>query len=771
MANRALIMPIKNRSVYSRWQHRGKAMSDSIYRASKIKVDGTPGYLAVFRHPCRRDDEGNWGLEIEATLGTGIDEDADELLGQLNELISNRAWWKADQRKNAAERFSIPVVKAFYDDIETVESVDLRERYIPLPTRDDGYAKIMLVGTTGAGKTTLLRHIIGSHPTRDGFPSTSANRTTTADIEVVTSSEGPYETLITFISKESAIALIEECVQQACLVAINDESDDQIADKLLSDQEQRFRLSYSLGTWQDEDDGSDWDSDEVDTEILIPDSEADGSNINHLRDYVNQVKEMTKIVETKIANQLGALSTQEKPSDKESWLKLFDEGISSEIRVGELVGDIVADIQSRIDAVEVGEFAFDTTGWPVMWRFASGHRENFLDEIRPFTGIHWRHFGKLLTPLVDGIRVRWRLDSVMRNLPVADKLVLIDGQGLGHAASSSISPHITERFSDMDMILLVDSAKQPMLSSPSQLLHSVGISGHTHKLALAFTHCDEVKGPNLRSAKLKRNHIMSSVNNVVSSLRNDLGDSVANTLNTQIDRSVFFLGGLNKALNREGKSYFASELNKLLIDMQASSEPRAEAEASPRYTSDGLEDALKNATDGFHRLWRNYLISSHWAQIKALSRRFAEHHIFSESERYQYRSERVDLAPIGDLVGQLQRELHLWLRDPNGGWVIAPDTDEDAQESISGVWRSVYSKLHSFSRNRLATREIGRWENAYEFRGTGSTVDRRKKIKFIYQRAAPVIESDNGEEVEDFMREMYSIVREAIEDNGGQFRE
>ncbi len=55
------------------------------------------------------------------------------------------------------------------------------DKHIKLPTREDGYARIMLVGTTGAGKTTLLRHIIGSDHRNDRFPATSPGRTTTAD--------------------------------------------------------------------------------------------------------------------------------------------------------------------------------------------------------------------------------------------------------------------------------------------------------------------------------------------------------------------------------------------------------------------------------------------------------------------------------------------------------------------------------------------------------------------------------------------------------------
>ena len=72
-----------------------------------------------------------------------------------------------------------------------------RNARIPLPTRKEGYSRVMLVGTTGAGKTTLLRHIIGTDHVRDRFPATSTARTTIADMEIVIA-PGPYDAVVTF---------------------------------------------------------------------------------------------------------------------------------------------------------------------------------------------------------------------------------------------------------------------------------------------------------------------------------------------------------------------------------------------------------------------------------------------------------------------------------------------------------------------------------------------------------------------------------------------
>ena len=80
------------------------------------------------------------------------------------------------------------VIDAFYDEIQAGrdDPEALRESHIRLPdAKEDGYSRVLFVGTTGAGKTSLLRQLIGSDPDEDRFPSTAPAKTTIADIEVI----------------------------------------------------------------------------------------------------------------------------------------------------------------------------------------------------------------------------------------------------------------------------------------------------------------------------------------------------------------------------------------------------------------------------------------------------------------------------------------------------------------------------------------------------------------------------------------------------------
>ncbi len=150
-----------------------------------------------------RDARGKYGLKVRRGLGTQDDTEADRLVAQLDILLADQSWWSLDRREEAALQFDSVVVSAFYDGIEVGKVKSWNQRgIIPLPSTDDGYARVMLVGSTGAGKTTLLRQLIGSHPGRDRFPSTSTAKTTIADIEIVTA-DAPFKAAITFMSDGS----------------------------------------------------------------------------------------------------------------------------------------------------------------------------------------------------------------------------------------------------------------------------------------------------------------------------------------------------------------------------------------------------------------------------------------------------------------------------------------------------------------------------------------------------------------------------------------
>jgi len=749
---------------------------DEAYTATKTR-SGRPGWSVIFRHPMRRDARGKPGLKVRRGLNTSNDAEADALVGQLKKLLQDRSWWSLDRRADAErEGFAPQVVAAFFDGIEAghVDTARLRDAHILLPGKDEGYARVLLAGTTGAGKTTFLRHLIGSTHEGDRFPSTSTAKTTISDAEIVTA-DGPYKAAVTFMSEFEVRAHIDECIEAACLAATDHQSDDKIAAALLTHREQRFRLSYILGDYGVDEGGDedDFSFDEAEApSARISDGEAVSederrTNERRIGGYVDRVKALALDIEKSAAADFGAFADQQTPDDKAAWLELYSDRLFESEELSKLALDIRDDIESRFERLNPKNLERSGTGWPVIWTLETPDREKFLSQVRWFSSNHFRQFGKLLTPLVDGIRARGPLRARRKELQVADRLVFFDGQGLGHTAESvsSVSTRVTKRFADVDLILLVDSAQQPMQAAPLALLRTAGSAGYADKIALAFTHFDQVKGDNLQTLAQKRAHVVASITNSVAGLRQALGAPVAAALEKRLEERVFLFGGLDREIDAV-PSGVIKEMARLLEVLQAAAAPEKPVQAAPIYSTGGLELALRDAVESFLRPWearlglayRDGIRTGHHTRIKALSRRFAN----------DWGDEYDNLRPASDLIGRMQEEISLWLDSP-AGWTRVPADDDERMAALNPVRSAVFNALHDLVKERLSDQHRGDWLTAYMHSGRGSAFRRAGEIRRIYEDSAPPISSAMRPPARAFVSVVVGIVKNAVEKAGGHF--
>ena len=293
----------------------------------------------------------------------------------------------------------------------------------------------MLVGTTGAGKTTLLRHLIGSDHRNDRFPSTSASRTTTADIEIITARDKAFTAAISFMPKSEVVSHIDECLQEACRAAVRKQGDSKIADSFLLHTEQRFRLSYVLGAWQEPQTSPaelDFTFDETQQEASIADDEsvADSEqtyNQSRLSEYVNRIKKLASEAEVQTAKDVGKLEGVP-TDDAEDWLQIFAEKLTECEDFQKIIQDVMADVAKRFDRIEDGVFDLDEDDWPILWHYQESDRATFLRQVRWFSSNNNKQFGRLLTPLVNGVRVRGHFQPTGIGIQGDANLVLLDGQ-------------------------------------------------------------------------------------------------------------------------------------------------------------------------------------------------------------------------------------------------------------------------------------------------------------------------------------------------------
>ena len=751
-------------------------MTTPTHRANKTRSN-RPGWSVTFSHPRRSDARGKFGLKVRRGLGTTEDTEADRLVEQINVLLNDETWWSIDRRAEAELRFDRIAVSAFFDGIESGSSQprDLRERIIPLPSADEGYAKVMLVGSTGAGKTTLLRQFIGSDHTRDRFPSTSTAKTTTADIEIITAT-GPFEAVVTFMTEHEVRCAVDECLEEACADVVQGSDDAGIAGSLLEHREQRFRLSYILGTWQQELPSREMDAqyeygDEApETATLTDDEIVAGSeltvNNERLGEYVARIREVAMAVQRQKAAERGAFGDLTNANHRQVWLEDFTDGLYENPEFSRLSLDIMDGIAERFELVQAGDFERNSTGWPTLWYYEEKERDAFLQQVRWFTGNHSRQFGRLLTPLVNGIRVRGSFQPDHVELQDDDRrLVLLDGEGLGHSAreATSVSTKVTERFPETDMILLVDNAQSPMQAAPLELLRAVGSSGHGDKLAVVFTHFDQMQGDNLSSYPKKVDHVQASIRNAIVSLRESLGAPVTEILERQLQGNDFYLGGLNQPTGVI-LSGFIKDMRRLMERMQQSAKHAEPIDAAPTYHIARLELNLQGATNGFKSRWGGLLGLSyhegipkvHWGRIKALCRRIAN----MSAEEYS------GLRPVADLVRELQDSVSQWLDHP-AGWNRHPSDEDEGQAVINRIRQKVYADIHLLAKRRLLDDHLRGWTTAFGFSGPGSSFDRAKEMGRIYDSAAPSISSVMDAATQEFLDQVIRIVSDAVEDADG----
>jgi hypothetical protein len=751
-------------------------MEDS-FTATKTR-SGRPGWSVIFRHPLRRDARGKSGLKIRRGLNTTEDQKADELVGQLNALLADRKWWSADRRGDAVrEGFEPQIVSAFFDGMEVgqLDTAKLRDTHIPLPGKDEGYARVLLVGTTGAGKTTLLRHLIGSSHERDRFPSTSTAKTTIADTELVTA-DGPFKAAVTFMSEFEVRAHIDECIEAACLAATENQTDAKVAAALLMHREQRFRLSYVLGDW-DVDEPADEDDFSFEAAAPAPAGNPDDEdsvseeerrvNAERIAGYIARIRALAAEIGEQTAADFGLLTAQQTPDDKAAWLELYSDQLFESEDFAKLALDIRDEVENRFDFLAPENLERSATGWPVVWTFESPDREAFLRQVRWFSSNHFRQFGRLLTPLVDGIRVRGPFRPLLMGLQIAHRLVLLDGQGLGHTVESvaSVSTRVTKRFADIDLILLVDSAQQPMQAAPLALLRAAGSAGGADKIALAFSHFDLVRGDNLQTPGQRRSHVVASITNAVAGLRQLLGAPVAAALEKRLEERVFLFGGLDREIGAI-PSGVIKEMGRLLGTLRDAALPEKPAEAAPIYATGGLELALRDAVESFLRPWearlglayRDGIRTEHHNRVKALSRRFAN----------GWADEYDTLRPASDLIGRLQEEISRWLDSP-ADWTRQPSDDAERMAALNPVRSAVFIALHDLVKDRLADQHRNDWLNAFTYSGRGSSFRRAGEIRRIYEDSAPPISSAMKPPARAFVSEVVGIVRKAVEKSGGNF--
>ncbi|WP_409250666.1 hypothetical protein V1502_10855 [Bacillus sp. SCS-153A] len=735
------------------------------YKASKSRSQNRKSWSMMFRHPLRKDARGKRGLKVRRGLGTESEIEAEALIQQMNYLLEDESYWTLSARSKALLNFDERVVNAFYDQLEYKKNPDLieiREKILPLPTKKEGYAKVQLIGTTGAGKTTLLRQLIGTDPEKERFPSTSTAKTTVCDMEIVLKEQPKFEAVVTFFSYEKIRMYVEECVMNCGKSYIRGETEQNVYRNFLEHTDQRFRLSYLLGNLTSKQTNTLFRrSSKTPTthteQSAIYVSQEDRKKLEAtLLQIIDSIKISAQTIYGQIQNHLGEETEQGKEIEEKIELK-FEELWKESLHYSSIVEEVMEEIEKRIALVPEGKWTYNSQDWPMYWTYAKEDRKEFIEGIKHMTSNHANYFGKLMTPLVQGIRIVGSF-SPKWNSGETPKLILMDGEGLGHQAGGSISTAISKKMDEVDAILLVDNAESPMVSEPISALKHIVTSGHTSKLRIAFTHFDEVTGDNLPELVDKENHVIGSVVNAIDEIEKKLGSSVARPLGKQLEKgTLFFLGGIDKTINIED-DYTVQQLEGLIQALEKSIEETDPSETFPIYNGMITSLAIKKAADEFYKRWNSILdlstdksLKQHWTRVQALSRRFAE----LGEDVYD------GLSPTADAIMMLREYLFTSIINKPVNWTAPQATEEMKQSSIDLIATDFAVKLYSFILDKMWDDQSTEWQQAYNRNGTGSTKVRARDIQTIYKNTMPEPEDLITDGM--FVSEIYKLLKSSIE--------
>ena len=650
-----------------------------------------------------------------------------------------------------------------------------RDLAIPLPSPTNStYQRVLLLGMTGTGKTTLLRQILGTDPFRERFPSTSTAKTTIADTEIILGGDD-YRAVVTFAPIEEVREAIDDCIVAAVKAAYDNKPASEIQRRLLNHVEQRYRFSYVLGnptTANSDDDEIDDDEEDVESSsnmFDLVDPESSAVDLEKTHKLLASCIDMTKVLATRyrerVREELSASESEQSIIDD-----LVEEALESLLSddqdFGRLGDSLLDEVQLRFNLLEVGELSCSSQGWPRTWKWQISDRAQFIRQVTHFTGNSATLFGYLLTPLVNGIRVQgpFRPNWISGDAP---NLVLVDSEGLGHTpnSSSAIPDKTQESLNEIDVILLVDNACIPMQLTTVSAVRAIISTGNATKLHIVFTHFDGVVGDNLGTFKQKEDHVIESVENVVNSIGKEIGQLSEAILRERLENATFFVGGIDKrldSLTRRGRRTIQALTNMLdTISQFSQIEPGT---AIPVYDAANIISTLGNGVDVFHEDWnarlgRGYSPSfykEHWTRIKALSRRFAEQ--WGDTPSYN------ELRPIEELARQLQEKLWQYVLNPIT-WRGNASQEEMArtQELFAN---NISRRIRDISRQRLFRNMYWEWEEAYAFRGTGSTFLRADKIgDHIFKEAAPSLKSNASPAHDPFLQAIVDSVLDAADES------
>lgn len=281
--------------------------------------------------------------------------------------------------------------------------------------------------------------------------------------------------------------------------------------------------------------------------------------------------------------------------------------------------------------------------------------------------------------------------------------------------------------------------------------------GQERKLAVVFTHFDQMQSDAFSGEQDKKNHVLGALEQAVASLDEtfDSQTGASRRVRKHLADHVFFLGGINEPLSESSKAGKRT-LRALhgLVEFLVADHVEAPADAVPCYDLAYLFPSVHKATDEFQRDMNSLLKTEHWKKVEALTRRFAK----------QWADGYKSLQPVAGITGLLQQRLALFWATPKQ-WKPSNATQEARDSAVLKIMSEFSPRLQQYLARRFQEDHLHAWSSAYARSGRGSGRERSNDVRAIDEDVAPVPGELRASRLFDDIRQ---LCRDAIQAGGGE---
>ncbi|MCM3002983.1 hypothetical protein ACQKJC_12045 [Priestia koreensis] len=671
-----------------------------VYRASKSRSQNRKGWYVTFRHPLRKDATGKVGLKVRRGLGTADDQEADLLVKQMNELLLDDTLWSIHAKSRARSLYDERVIAAFYEDLEPMQMTDLkavRERELPYPRREEDYNQIRFTG--GHERYEGLRQLLGLAD--EPFLQSNAIHAPHYELEWIACDSPTYEAVVTFLPFEKTKAYIEECVMKAAISYACDGGDHELARHFLQHEHEPFALRQLIGTTP---------------AFYVTRFTATQPNVSvneHVQEYIEIIRSQALQVRERLMETHDFTEKQfTYPTD--DVLLAFEETWRGEIEFTLLIDALMEEVEKRFHSLPQGRWTYTSEEWPECWRFQAKDPNVTLRILSILTSQDESKCGKLLTPLVEGIRVRGSFSGRKGIFTVGPE-----------KNDRVLSTNTMKGIDQSHTLVWVQETKRDSYDHMLPTLRYLISTGQIEKLHL-YMHGDE-------SEEWKR-HAGQALEIVLNDVKRELGWTAYSQAERQILRNSLYFS-VEEVYERTIHTIEEYELPSV----------------HPIYTNMMLSLVVKDACDAFYQK----LETQDGLREKALCRRFAE---LGEDEYGGMKPQALMFTTITETF------YRSFFTQPSG-WSHEDLTNDKREEAIAAICMHFSKALRTYLQTNVCHQQIGEWQSAYGRNGKNAKKKRAQDLNVIFEDVLP--SSHRLIDQPKCVKHLYGLMKEAIESSGG----